>query len=125
MSSRKVQVKGECGRKSQVDRNLRATSTTSEAGEGGNAMFALAAAQRICRSVQADAAVWAPRLLMIFFIYYLFNILEMNSCSGAYASRNLSTIVGNLEMATGRGQSEITASLPETRTSPLPRGGVR
>lgn len=65
MSSRYLKVEGGCGRESHVDRNLRAT--TSEAGEGGNAVFALAAAQRICRSVQAAAAVRAPRLLMKLF----------------------------------------------------------
>eukprot|EP00965_Chrysotila_dentata_P117601 3885619-Pleurochrysis_carterae.AAC.1 len=57
-----MNVEGGCGRESHVDRNLRAT--TSEAVKEGNAVFALAAAQRICRSVQTDVAVRAPRLLI-------------------------------------------------------------
>eukprot|EP00965_Chrysotila_dentata_P104078 3436812-Pleurochrysis_carterae.AAC.1 len=57
-----MKVERGCGRESQVDRNLRAT--TSEAGEMGNTLFALTAAQRVCCCVQANAAVRPPRSLM-------------------------------------------------------------
>eukprot|EP00965_Chrysotila_dentata_P113394 3747818-Pleurochrysis_carterae.AAC.1 len=73
-----MKVEGECGRESQVDRNLQA-STTSKAGKRGNTVFALAVAQRLSQ--------------------------QMNSCNGAHASRNLSPMAGNLEMATGRARS--------------------
>eukprot|EP00965_Chrysotila_dentata_P152393 5036709-Pleurochrysis_carterae.AAC.1 len=82
-----------------VDRNMRAT--TSEAGEAGNAVFALAAAQCICRSVQAEAAVRAPRLLMKFLC--LNELLQRSACTPQSISEYE-------QSGDGDRQPEITAS---------------
>eukprot|EP00965_Chrysotila_dentata_P223888 6193855-Pleurochrysis_carterae.AAC.1 len=105
-----MKVEGECGRKSQVDRNQRAT--TNEAGEGGNAVCALAVAQRICHSVQADAALRASRLLKELF-HARSKFLQRRACkpqSIASSDRGQS--------GDGNRKSEITASSPKTNKRP-------